>query len=55
MGLFFVAGEASEGTGIPHGKLALVVSVYLGLEIAGVLIGYSLLGGTLGLFHKSSR
>lgn len=55
VGLFFVAGEASEGTGIPHAKLALVVSVYLGLEIAGVLIGYSFLGGPLGLFHKNSR
>ena len=55
VGLFFVAGEASEGTGIPHAKLALVVSVYLGLEIAGVLIGYSFLGGPLGLFRKNSR
>ncbi|MHB8526506.1 MAG: hypothetical protein ACYDD2_10175 [Candidatus Acidiferrales bacterium] len=55
IGLFFVAGEASEGTGIPHAKLALVVSVYLGLEIAGVLIGYSFLGGLLGLFRKDSR
>jgi hypothetical protein len=55
MGLFFVAGEASEGTGIPHAKLALVVSVYLGLEIAGVLIGYSFLGEPLGLFRKNSR
>lgn len=55
VGLFFVAGEASEGTGIPRAKLALVVSVYLGLEIAGVLIGYSFLGGPLGLFHKNSR
>lgn len=55
MGLFFVAGEASEGTGIPHAKLALVVSVYLGLEIAGVLIGYSFLAKPLGLFRKNSR
>jgi len=54
MGLFFVAGEASEGTGIPHAKLALVVSVYLGLEIAGVLIGYSFLAKPLGLFRKNS-
>lgn len=55
VGLFLVAGEASEGTGIPHGKLALVVSVYLGLEIAGVLIGYSFLGRPLGLFHRDTR
>lgn len=55
MGLFFVAGEASEGTGIPHAKLALVVSVYLGVEITGVLIGYSFLGEPLGLFRKNSR
>jgi hypothetical protein len=55
MGLFFVAGEASEGAGIPQAKLALVVSVYLGLEIAGVLIGYGFLGEPLGLFRKNSR
>ncbi len=55
VGLFLVAGEASEGTGIPRAKLALVVSVYLGLEIAGVLIGYSFLGEPLGLFHKNAR
>lgn len=55
IGLFFVAGEASEGAGIPHSKLALVISAYVGLETAGVMIGYSLLGKPLGLFRENTR
>ena len=55
IGLFFVAGEASEGTGIPHGRLALVVSVYIGLETIGLMIGYGFLGKPLGLFRKFSE
>lgn len=51
IGLFFVAGESSEGTGIPHSRLALVVSAYVGLETAGVVIGYALLRKPLGLFR----
>lgn len=51
IGLFFVAGEASEGTGIPHSRLALVISAYVGLETAGVMIGYALLRKPLGLFR----
>lgn len=54
IGLFFVAGEASEGTGIPPARLALVVSAYLGLETAGVMIGYGFLGKPLGLFRRIS-
>ncbi|HLW81324.1 MAG TPA: hypothetical protein VKS20_04710 [Candidatus Acidoferrales bacterium] len=51
IGLFFVAGEASEGSGIPHAKLALVVSAYIGLETAGIMIGYGFLAKPLGLFR----
>lgn len=52
IGLFFVAGEASEGSGIPHGKLALVISAYIGLETAGLMIGYGFLRRPLGLFRR---
>ena len=52
VGLFFVAGEASEGSGIPHGKLALVISAYIGLETAGLMIGYGFLGRPLGMFRR---
>jgi hypothetical protein len=54
IGLFFVAGEASEGTGIPPARLALVVSAYIGLETAGLIIGYAFLRKPLGLFRKFS-
>lgn len=54
IGLFFVAGEASEGSGIPHSRLALVVSAYLGLETAGIMVGYGFLGKPLGLFRQDS-
>ncbi len=55
IGLFFVAGEASEGSGIPHSRLALVISAYIGLETAGLVIGYGFLGKPLGLFRRDSR
>ena len=55
IGLFFVVGEASEGTGIPHSKLALVISAYVGLETVGVMVGYSLLRKPLGLFRENTR
>lgn len=54
IGLFFVAGEASEGSGIPHSRLALVVSAYLGLETTGIMVGYGFLGKLLGLFQRDS-
>ncbi|HKW87702.1 MAG TPA: hypothetical protein VJN21_03000 [Candidatus Acidoferrales bacterium] len=54
IGLFFVAGEASEGTGIPPARLVLVVSAYIGLETAGVMIGYGFLRKPLGLFRRFS-
>jgi hypothetical protein len=54
IGLVFVAGEASEGSGIPPTRLALVISVYIGLETAGLMIGYRFLGKPLGLFRKIS-
>lgn len=55
VGLFFVAGEASEGSGIPQSKLTLVVSAYAGLETAGLMVGYAFLGKPLGVFRRSSR
>lgn len=55
IGLFFVAGEASEGSGIPHSRLALVISAYVGLETAGVMIGYGLLRKPLGLFRGNTQ
>lgn len=55
IGLFFVAGEASEGSGIPRSRLALVISAYIGLETAGLMIGYGFLGKPLGLFRRDSR
>jgi Ca2+/Na+ antiporter len=55
VGLFFVAGEASEGSGIPRARLALVISAYIGLETAGLMVGYGFLGKSLGLFRRRSR
>lgn len=55
IGLFFVAGEASEGAGIPQGRLALVVSAYLGLETAGIMVGYGFLGRSLSLLRHDSQ
>lgn len=55
VGLFFVAGEASEGSGIPRGRLAIVIAAYIGLETAGILFGYGLLRKPLGLFRGTSR
>lgn len=54
VGLFFVAGEGSEGGGIPRAKLALVISAYIGLETAGLIVGYAFLGKSLGLFRRRS-
>lgn len=55
IGLFLVAGEASEGAGIPHSRLPLVISAYIGLETAGVLIGYGLLRRPLDLFRTDTK
>lgn len=55
IGLFFVAGEAAEGSGIPRAKLALVISAYIGLETAGLIVGYAFLGESLGLFRRRSQ
>lgn len=51
-GLALVAVELladAGGTPPPAARIALVVSVYVGLETSGLLIGYALLRGPLGL------
>jgi hypothetical protein len=56
MGLCLVLGESTEGEArLPLARLAFVASVYVGLETAGVLIGYGFLRKPLGLFHRDSR
>ncbi len=49
-----IAGEGGPG---PHqtGRLFTVVAVFVGLECAGVLLGYALLARPLGLFRRISR
>jgi hypothetical protein len=55
MGLFFVLGESTEGGGGPRlPRFAFVASVYIGLETAGLLIGYSFMRKPLGFFHRDS-
>jgi hypothetical protein len=56
VGIFFVLGEATEsGAGPDLARLAFVASVYIGLETAGVVIGYLFLKEPLGLFPRDSR
>jgi hypothetical protein len=49
MGLFLALGESTEGGGPHLPRFAFVASVYIGLETAAVLIGYSFLSKPLGL------
>lgn len=55
-GLALVAAELlADGGGAapaPLARIALVVSVYVGLETSGLLIGYALLRGPLGLERR---
>ncbi len=52
MGLVFVLGESTEAGAGPHlSGLAFAASVYIGLETAGLLIGYAFLRKSLGLFQ----
>jgi hypothetical protein len=52
LGLGLVAAEFAGAGGLPRfSKLAFVGSVYVGLETVGLLIGYELLKGPLGLFN----
>jgi hypothetical protein len=56
MGLLFVLGESTEGgTRLSLARLAFVASVYVFLESAGVLIGYSFLREPLGFSHRATR
>jgi hypothetical protein len=43
--------EAGTATPPPLARIAVVVSVYVGVETSGLLIGYALLRGPLGLGH----
>jgi hypothetical protein len=52
MGLFLVFAESMEGGGGPNiPRFAFVASVYIGLETAGLLIGYGFLRKPLGLLY----
>jgi len=54
LGVFLVAQELAEGGSSPHGgKRMLVIAVYVFLETAGVLTGYSLIARPLSLFRES--
>lgn len=55
-GLLLVLRELHDPAGWPQlsERIVLVVSVYIGLETAGLVIGYSLLRKPLGLFLTSS-
>ena len=56
MGAVLALAEAlGEGGGSQQiGRFALVVSVFIGLECAAVLLGYFLLAEPLGLFRHGS-
>ncbi len=49
LGIIFVVAESTEGGGILPSRFVLVASVYVGLETAGILIGYAFLRKPLGL------
>ncbi|HEX8992887.1 MAG TPA: hypothetical protein VF784_14500 [Anaerolineales bacterium] len=52
VGLLLVAAETTEGVGVPLplSRLAFIASVYVGLEVVAVLIGFAFLRRWLGLF-----
>jgi hypothetical protein len=54
LALVEIGGEGGPG---PHqaGRLITVVAVFVGLEGAGVLLGYALLAQPLGLFRRVSK
>jgi hypothetical protein len=56
VGLLLAFAELRNPHGWPHltRRIAFIASVYIGLETAGVLIGYSLLRKTLGLCRQNS-
>jgi hypothetical protein len=50
LGAFLALAELNEGgAAVPLGQLLIVSSAFVGLAIAGPLIGYAMLGGPLGL------
>jgi len=49
IGGFFFLGEATEGNGIPAGRVILVAAVFIGLALAGLILAYAFLGAPLGL------
>ena len=56
LGLTIVLRELSEGGGmIDFAQSAFIISVYIGLEVAGVVIGYAFLGKFLGIFQSQRR
>lgn len=48
VGVFALLGELSEGSAPPAARLLLLVAVFLGLAIAGLLIAFVCLGAPLG-------
>lgn len=54
VGLAIVVRElTAEGETISFAGSLFIMSVYIGLELAGILIGYTFLGKFLGIFQKS--
>ena len=56
MGIALLLAEFSGEGGPPQlGRLALVASVFIGVEIGGVLLGYALLAKPIGLFRRDAH
>lgn len=56
LGFTIVLRELSEGDGfIDFAGSAFIISVYIGLEVAGLVIGYGFLGKFLGIFQSQKR
>ena len=54
MGAVLALAEA-VGEGGPGPRFAMVVAVFIGLESAGILLGYALIAQPLGLFRHDAR
>jgi hypothetical protein len=56
MGAGAFLGEALGEGGFPaEGKFLPVMSVFIGIEAAGVLLGYALLAPFLGIFRRETH
>jgi hypothetical protein len=56
IGVLLLLAELNDGgSPVPFQRVFLVAAVYVGLESAGVLMGYALLSKPLGLFRSSVR